>query len=120
MSHLSALLNTMESIEIDRELGLQIFENYVTEYVQLIHEEKDTISEKDFEVMKEVAVSLGLDPKDFESAMNTMAEDDEYDKYDAQVDNVVDNDDLPPGVTEFTSYLNRWVSPNPLDTHTLY
>jgi len=117
MSHLSALLNVMESIEIDDELVKQIFQKYVSEYIQLIHEDKESISEKDFEIMKEVAIALGLKPEEFENAFN-VDEDDEYDKYDAQVDNVVK--DLPPGSTEFTSYLNRWVSPNSPDANYLF
>jgi hypothetical protein len=119
MNHLAALLNVMESIELDKELGIQIFKNYITEYLQLIHEDKAPFSEKDFEIMKEVAMSLGLNPEEFENIFNVADEEDaSYDKYDAQVDNVVK--DLPPGSTEFTSYLNRWVSPNSPDANYLF
>lgn len=117
MSHLSALLNVMESIDIDKELGKQIFKNYITEYIQLTYDKKDSLKEDDFEIMKEVAISLGLEPEEFEEVMDVGEQDDEYDKYDAQVDNVVNT---APGSTEFSSYLNRWVSPNSPDANYLF
>ena len=118
MSHLSALLNVMESIEIDKELGKQIFNSYLKEYLQLIYEDKQPFSEKDFEIMKEVAMSLGLDVKEFEEIFDDESGDDKQDKYNAQVDN--EDKDLPPGSSEFTSYLNRWVSPNSPDANYLF
>lgn len=118
MNHLSALLNVMESIEIDKEMGIEIFEKYLSEFLQLTFNDKTPIKDEDLDVMKEIAFALGLSEKEFEKIfdMEENENEEEYDKYDAQVD----NKDLPPGSNEFTSYLNRWVSPNSSDSNYLF
>ncbi len=111
MHHLTALLNVLESLELDQKIRSEFFNHYLSEYFQLINVQEDSkspISDQDFETMQEIAHALGMSENEFSDVFeNDENENESYDKYDAQVDN-----ELPPGVTEFSSFLNRWHAPH--------
>lgn len=105
MSHFSALLNVLESADIDKEMATAMFENYLHQYLEMSASEGEEISEQDYATMQEVAHAVGIGQEEFEEILN---EDDdekkdekkagEKDKYDKQLDNIVD--EHPPGSYE--------------------
>jgi len=111
MNHFTALLNVLEAVDFDKQMSKAFFENYLHEYLSLSHNQNSPISEQDFETMKEVAVACGLQPQEFETIVNEAEDDDKEndkeDKYDKQLNNVVEH---PPGVYAFDDFLNRWYS----------
>ena len=100
MSHFSALLNVLESANIDKEMATAMFENYLHQYLEMSASEGDEISEQDYATMQEVAHAVGIGQEEFEEILNEDDEDDdedddekkanEKDKYDKQLDNIVD------------------------------
>ena len=107
MSHFSALLNVIEGAELDKEMATAMFENYLHQYLEMSASEGDEISEQDYATMQEVAHAVGIGQEEFEEILNENEdeEDDqkkanEKDKYDKQLDNVVD--EHPPGYYELT------------------
>ena len=111
MNHFTALLNVLEAVDFDKKMSKAFFENYLHEYLSLSHTQKDPISEQDFDTMKEVAIACGLQPQEFESVVNEAdgdeKDDEKEDKYDRQINNVVEH---PPGVYAFNHFLNKWYS----------
>jgi hypothetical protein len=105
MSHFSALLNVLESADINKEMATAMFENYLHQYLEMSASEGDEISEQDYATMQEVAHAIGIGKEEFEEILNEdddeeddKKKDSEKDKYDRQLDNVVD--EHPPGSYE--------------------
>lgn len=114
MNHFNALLNVLEILEVDKNTAKQILEHYIVEFLQISVSQGGEVSEEDFQAMKEVAVSLGLNEKEFEDAFESKMEDgDEKDKYDNQLDNVTDT-------SNFNNFLNSWIKPADHDERYLY
>lgn len=115
MSHFSALLNVLESADINKEMATAMFENYLHQYLEMSASEGDEISEQDYATMQEVAHAIGIGQEEFEEILNEDDDEkdekkaDEKDKYDKQIDNVVD--EHPPGSYELA--FDAWAkSPN--------
>lgn len=114
MNHFNALLNVLEILEVEKETAKNILEHYIVEFLQISVSQGGKVSEEDFEAMKEVAVALGLNEKEFEDTFESKMDDGvEKDKYDKQLDNVTDT-------SNFNNFLNNWIKPADHDERYLY
>ena len=75
MNHFNALLNVLEILEVEKETAKNILEHYIVEFLQISVSNGGEVSEEDFQAMKEVAVALGLNEKEFEDAFESKMED---------------------------------------------
>lgn len=107
MNHLAAVLNVMSMVDIEKDLQKHLFEQYLSDFFQLLEEGK--VSESDYETMQEIAHAIGLNENEFHEIMeeDSKKEDKSEEEHDFDEHEDHESDD-----TQLTQYINTWINPD--------
>ena len=107
MNHLAAVLNVMSMIDIEKGLQKHLFEQYLSDFFQLLEEGK--VSESDYETMQEIAHAIGLNENEFNEIMEEDSKKEDQSDKEHDFD---EHEDHESDDTQLSQYINKWINPD--------